>query len=198
MPEVTDGASKRRHQRIKTKLLGRYMLADGREAKCTVLDVSLGGVALAAPERGEVGEKIVLYIDQIGRIEGAIARHIPDGFAVALDVSTRTPERLARRLKEVVSGGKLTREPERRNEARIRLNGEASEHATADGRDYKVVDLSFTGADIKLAGGDRPPVGAVLELGKLKAKVVRHTAAGVAVKFIAPDGTLTRRVAEIG
>jgi hypothetical protein len=192
-------ANKRRHERVKTKLLGRYMLADGREAKCTVMDVSLGGVALTGEARGQVGENVVLYVDQIGRVEGTIVRQLDEGFAVVLDVSPKAPERLARRLNEIVAGGgKLAPEPERRSEPRIKLNGEATQRATADGREYKVVNLSFTGADVQLIGGERPAIGAVLELGKLRGKVVRHTAAGVAVKFIAPDGTLAKRLVDVG
>jgi hypothetical protein len=191
-------ANKRRHERVKTKLLGRYMLADGREAQCTVMDVSLGGVALTGEARGAIGENVVLYVDQIGRVEGTIVRQFDEGFAIVLDVPTRTPERLARRLKEIVSGGKLTPEPERRAEPRIKLNGEATHRATADGREYKVANLSFTGAEVKLLGGERPPIGAILELGKIRGKVIRHTEAGVAIRFIAPEGTLTTRMADIG
>ena len=40
---------RRRHQRVKVNLLGRYMLADRREFPCQVINMSPGGIALVAP-----------------------------------------------------------------------------------------------------------------------------------------------------
>ena len=36
---------RRRHQRVKVNLLGRYMLADRREFPCQVINMSPGGMA---------------------------------------------------------------------------------------------------------------------------------------------------------
>jgi hypothetical protein len=196
MSQSAMAANKRRHERIKTQLLGRYMLADGREAKCTVVDVSLGGVALAGPIRGDVGDSVVLYVDQIGRLEGKVARHIPDGFALQLDVSTRTTERLARRLQEVARGGKLAPTPERRDEARVKLDAADAPRGVSGSNPYEVLDLSITGADVKLTG-ERPPVGAIIKVGKLRGRVVRHTAGGVAIQFIDAPATLTKRLGDL-
>jgi PilZ domain len=48
---------RRRHQRVKVNLLGRYMLADRREFPCQVIDMSPGGMALIAPIAGQPGER---------------------------------------------------------------------------------------------------------------------------------------------
>ncbi|HXX07680.1 MAG TPA: PilZ domain-containing protein, partial [Pseudolabrys sp.] len=40
---------RRRHQRVRVNLLGRYMLADRREFPCQVVNMSPGGMALIAP-----------------------------------------------------------------------------------------------------------------------------------------------------
>ena len=40
---------KRRFQRVRVNLLGRYMLADRREFPCQVLDMSPGGMAIIGP-----------------------------------------------------------------------------------------------------------------------------------------------------
>ncbi|HZL60756.1 MAG TPA: PilZ domain-containing protein, partial [Pseudolabrys sp.] len=47
---------RRRHQRVKVNLLGRYMLADRREFPCQVVNMSPGGIALVAPVSGDPGE----------------------------------------------------------------------------------------------------------------------------------------------
>src|SRR5947209_12407956 len=44
---------RRRHHRAKVTVLGRYMLADKREYPCQTLDMSVGGVSLFAPVRGD-------------------------------------------------------------------------------------------------------------------------------------------------
>ena len=44
---------RRRYQRVRVNLLGRYMLADRREFPCQVVNMSPGGMALIAPVSGE-------------------------------------------------------------------------------------------------------------------------------------------------
>src|SRR3984957_1376384 len=89
---------RRRHQRVKVVLLGRYMLEDRREFPCQTIDMSPGGVALSAPVKGEIGSRVVVYIDHLGRIEGRIARHLDHGFALSLNVPLIKREKLADQL----------------------------------------------------------------------------------------------------
>ncbi len=44
--------------------------------------MSPGGMALIAPVNGKAGERVIVYVDHIGRLEGAIARQFPNGFAM--------------------------------------------------------------------------------------------------------------------
>jgi hypothetical protein len=61
-----------------------------------------------------------------------------------------------------------------------------------------VIDVSFTGADVKIAGR-RPAIGSLITVGRVRGRVVRHTEAGVAVEFVepVPGGTLTERLAAL-
>jgi hypothetical protein len=77
----------RRDPRKRATIHGRYMLADGREYPCRTFDISAGGVAIVSAVKGEVGERIVLYLDQVGRVEGTVVRHFGGGFAIALQAS---------------------------------------------------------------------------------------------------------------
>src|SRR5689334_25406637 len=79
----------RRFQRVRVNLLGRYMLADRREFPCQVLDMSPGGMAVIGPVSGSAGERIVAYIDQVGRREGTITRGLPNGFAMCIPATAR-------------------------------------------------------------------------------------------------------------
>ena len=84
LPRVIE---RRRHQRVKVNLLGRFMLENKTEYPCQVINMSPGGVALITPIRGEIGERVIAYIDHIGRIEGKIVRKIEGGFALTVDAT---------------------------------------------------------------------------------------------------------------
>src|SRR6204780_2059161 len=85
---------RRRFQRVKVNLLGRYMLADRREFPCQVIDMSPGGMALIAPVVGNVGERVIAYVDHLGRLEGLVSRHIHNGFAMTIGATPRKRDKL--------------------------------------------------------------------------------------------------------
>src|SRR5256884_3513852 len=80
---------KRRFQRVRVNLLGRYMLADRREFPCQVVDMSPGDIAVEAPVTGGPGQRVGAYIDHLGRIEGTITRVSPTGFAMSISATPR-------------------------------------------------------------------------------------------------------------
>src|SRR5690606_10655510 len=65
---------RRRFQRVDVNLLGRYMLSNRQEYPCQVVDMSPGGMALIAPVSAQVGERVIAYIDHVGRLEGVASR----------------------------------------------------------------------------------------------------------------------------
>src|SRR6187551_1306635 len=89
---------RRRHQRVRVNLLGRYMLADRREFPCQVINMSPGGIAFMAPVAGEVGDRVIAYVDHLGRLEGKIARTFQNGFAMTIAATSRKRDKLASQL----------------------------------------------------------------------------------------------------
>src|SRR6266404_6141655 len=75
---------RRRFQRVRVNVLGRYMLPDRREYPCQVANMSPGGMALIVPVSGQEGERVIAYIDHLGRLEGKIARLYQNGFAMTV------------------------------------------------------------------------------------------------------------------
>src|SRR3979411_1177858 len=75
---------RRRFQRVQVDLLGRYMLADRREFPCQVINMSPGGMALIAPVAGKPGERVIAYVDHVGRLEGVVARHFDNGLGMSI------------------------------------------------------------------------------------------------------------------
>src|ERR1700753_521287 len=78
-----------RFQRVKVSMLGRYMLADRREFPCQVLEMSPGDAVVVAPVAGNPGEKVIAYLDHLGRVEGQITESIEGGFVMDIGASPR-------------------------------------------------------------------------------------------------------------
>src|SRR5260370_28625312 len=109
---------RRRHQRVRVNLLGRYMLADRREFPCQVVNMSPGGMALMAPVVGQPGERVIAYVDHLGRLEGVIARLIDNGFAMTIAATVRKRDKLAAQL-TWLANRQILNLPEDRRHARI-------------------------------------------------------------------------------
>jgi len=183
-------AEKARFQRVKVSILGRYMLADRREFPCQVLEMSPGDAYVIAPVAGEVGEKVIAYIDHLGRIEGPIVGLIEGGFAMDVVASARKRDKLAAQLTWLANKDLLNLPEDRRHE-RVVPDNRHSNVVLDDGRRYncKIIDISLSGAAIELSV--RPALGTPITLGRMRARVVRHFANGVAVEFAASQEMIT-------
>jgi hypothetical protein len=175
---------RRRHQRVKVNLLGRYMLADRREFPCQVIDMSPGGMALIAPVAGEPGERIIAYVDHLGRLEGVIARRIENGFAMTIAATVRKRDKLAAQLTWLANRSILNL-PEDRRHGRFVPRNPMARLVLPNGTNVgcRIIDLSASGAAIKIADDLRPPVGSAVTIGKTQGRVVRHIEDGFAVEF---------------
>ena len=88
-------SDRRKLPRVKKRLHGRYLLADRWEHVCTVIDASPTAVALEAGVRGKIGDKVVVYFDAIGRVEGRIIRVLNEGFVMDMNGKSRAAAALA-------------------------------------------------------------------------------------------------------
>jgi hypothetical protein len=172
----------RRYQRVKVDLLGRYMLEDRREFPCQVVDMSPGGMAVIAPQCGRLGERVVAYIDHIGRLEGMIARIFPSGFSMTIAASARKRDKLAAQLTWLANRDILNL-PEDRRHQRVNTRDQTTTLRLENGVEEKcrIVDLSVSG--VAVISDYRPPLGALVRVGKAPGRVVRHLDNGFAVEF---------------
>jgi len=173
---------RRRFQRVRVNLLGRYMLADRREFPCQVTDMSPGGMAMIAPVSGQVGERVIAYVDHVGRLEGVIARQFQNGFAMTVAATSRKRDKLAAQLTWLANRHILNL-PEDRRHGRFTPRNPAARLILPNGLNVacRIIDLSASGAAIKT--DQRPEIGALVTLGKITGRVVRHLEEGFAVEF---------------
>ena len=176
------GSEGRRYQRVKVDLLGRYMLEDRREFPCQVVDMSPGGMAVIAPQCGKPGERVVAYIDHVGRLEGRIARTYPSGFSMTISASPRKRDKLAAQLTWLANRSSLDL-PEDRRHPRVPTPDQTATVRLESGGEEKcgIVDLSVSG--VAVISENRPPIGSVVRVGKAPGRVVRYLNDGYAVEF---------------
>jgi c-di-GMP-binding flagellar brake protein YcgR len=181
---------RRNFQRVRVKIYGRFMLEDRTEHSCQVLDMSPGNVALRADKVGQPGEKVIAYIDHIGRVEGVITRTLEDGFAMTIIASDRKKDKLAAQLTWLANKHELDLPEDRRHE-RIAPRNPLSTLQLTDGRQYqcRIIDLSLSGAAVEI--DVKPALGVQVILGTMRGQVVRHFDDGVAVEFAVVQRTET-------
>jgi len=174
---------KRRFQRVKVHLLGRYMLPDRREFPCQVINMSPGGLALLGPGIGNVGDRVIAYLDHIGRVEGKITRIIDNGFAMSVGATPRKRDKLAAQLTWLANRDILNL-PEDRRHDRIVPRNPICVLTLEDGMQMscRIIDLSLSGAAI--AAEKRPPLDTHVSLGRVQARVVRYLEDGFALEFL--------------
>jgi len=175
---------RRRHQRVKVNLLGRYMLADRREFPCQVVNMSPGGIALVAPVSGDPGERVIAYVDHLGRLEGKIARLLDTGFAMTVEATLRKRDKLAAQLTWLANRNILNL-PEDRRHGRFIPRKSSARLILPNGNNVtcRIIDLSESGTAVAISPELRPVVGAMVTIGKATGRVVRHIEDGFAVEF---------------
>lgn len=181
---VPRAEERRRHQRVKVDLLGRYMLADRREFPCQVINMSPGGMAVIAPVSGAVGERVIAYVDHLGRLEGTVARLFDNGFAMTISATSRKRDKLAAQLTWLANRTILNL-PEDRRHGRFTPKKQIARLILPNGTNVtcRVIDLSASGAAVAIAPDLRPAVGAAVTIGKTPGRVVRHIEDGFAIEF---------------
>jgi hypothetical protein len=181
----TRALERRRHQRVRVVLLGRFMLENHQEYPCQSMNISPGGIALLAPVQGYVGERVVIYLEHLGRLEGVIVRHFELGFAVSMSATRRKQDKLADQLTWLANRHELGLPEDRRHE-RITPRNASTVVRLMNGKTAaaRIIDISMSGAAINV--GIPIAIGASITLGSTPGRVVRHFGSGIGIEFLRP------------
>jgi hypothetical protein len=159
------------------------MRADREEYPCETIDISPGGVAFATTAEVAPGERIIAYMNQVGRIEGFVARRFVGGFAIRMKLPPLKVDKLAEQLTWLANRQALGM-PEDRRHDRITPRHTRAMVKLPSGRELlaKVIDISMSGAALQI--DFQAPIGSALSVGSTQAQVVRSFAGGFAVEFL--------------
>ena len=185
----------RLHKRVQIELGVRFLLANGAEHAGSVLNISAGGVLIAAQIVPKIGDRVIVYVDEIGRLEGNVVRTGENSFALILTVPQVKRERIVETLTFL-----LNRNPDHLDENRRATRVPSTtvgRCSMPDGRELpcRIIDLSLTGVSLEIMS--RPAIGESVMVGRMRGRVARHHATGIAVEFldVAPRGSLSEQLA---
>src|SRR5439155_26290394 len=130
-----------------------------------VVDMSPGGMAVIAPVNGKAGERVIAYIDHIGRLEGSIVRQFANGFAMTIAATPRKRDKLAAQLTWLANRHILGL-PEDRRHGRVTPHNPFARLILPNGVNVAVrlIDISQSGAAVTTE--QRPEIGAPVTIGK--------------------------------
>ena len=179
----TSTMERRRHHRVPVEMFGRYMLQNRQDFPCQTVDISPGGILICAPVLGAMGERVVVYLDHLGRLEGMITRLAPDGFSMSVTATSRKRDKVAAQLTWLANRKALGLPEDRRHERIIPRVTRAILTINNDRQvPCRVIDVSMSGTAVSM--DERPPLGTPVLIGTMPARVVRLFDGGVALEFL--------------
>jgi hypothetical protein len=184
-----EGLDRRRHRRVLWQVPVRGLTGSGEEFTCNTIDVCAGGIRINLARPLEKGENLVLYVEDIGRVEGVIVRVLNEvGYAVEFRVPQRKREKIADALTWLVNKDKLGLTDERIDERRSAAGQVIAIHGKGISIACAVADVSLFGVALKTAG-PRPMIGDRVQIGERAGTCVRYIDGGFAVDFRTLHGT---------
>lgn len=166
---------------MEVSLTGRFMVEDTKEYPCVVFNMSPGGMAVRAPFSPRIGERVISYIEQLGGLDGTVARTFEGGFAVEFKISARKRERIANVL-TWYSSGEHSVEDRMHERYAPRIADQKLILPTGQVYPCRVIDISLSGASI--ATRLRPDIDSLVILARHRGRVVRHHDEGFAIQFV--------------
>lgn len=163
-------------------MFGRYMLADKSEHVCQIRDLTPDNARFSGAQPAAVGEHIIAYIEQIGRVEGDVTGSDGETFDVMFTVPASKRDKIAAKL-NWLQNHEDDGTPDQRRHTRHEPRDTSTVLSLPDGRSYEceILDISLSGAAIKAPV--IPSIGTQVTLGKTRGTVTRVHECGVGIEF---------------
>lgn len=178
-----ENAERRRFRRVSWSVRVRGLASDGAEFTATTVDVCAGGLRINLARPLSKGEPLVLYIDEIGRVEGIVARVLPEiGYAIEFRVPPRKRDKIADQLTWMINRDRLGLSDEREAERRLGRGDVVASYGRGVVIACTVVDVSIFGVALRTTG-PRPLIGERVTIGERSGTCIRYVDGGFAVDF---------------
>lgn len=164
-------------------LSGRYLDGSGAERDCTLRGNSPETIEITGSHKPFPGERVICRIPGLGLIIGRALKPVGGAFRLELEAGHAQRERIAARLAWHAAQGDGTldqREAVRVVPIRTKVIV-AWEGAEVSGH---LRDVSANSAFVNLS--PCPEIGTTVTIGRRRARVVRRTESGIAVRFVLP------------
>ena len=96
---------RRREPRIIVSVAARFALANRRDIQgnrrefaCRIVDISSSAMTLLTPVNGTLGERVIMYCDEFGNLEGVIIRLLDRGFVMQLNTTAEERRNLSDKI----------------------------------------------------------------------------------------------------
>lgn len=173
---------RRRHRRVPLSISGTLLDSRNQEHPFDILDASAGGLRIKTDARCMIGEKVVLYCQSIGRLQGSVARRLDGELAISMNLTPLKKDKLIEALTWQINKDQLQLEDTRRAE-RFNATGEVvCELSNGRKLQCRALDISLLGMSLATSG-KRPMLGEPVSIGRYKGFVARYTDQGFAVDF---------------
>lgn len=179
-----DAAERRNQARTHVGLKGKLFVPQRNvEDDCTVIDFSTDGAGVKCAGSAPIGTRVVLYVECFGRFDGVVVRRDRVRLGVEFQASKVKRERTRDQIADFVAHGMVSHVP-LRSTLRAKEIPPFKYFVAEDGTkvDCEIIDIALAGASLRTAV--RPEIGQTLAFGETPARVVRHTAGGIAVEFV--------------
>lgn len=174
---------RRLHRRVPWATRARGLTEDGVEFNARTVDICAGGIRIIADQPLRMGETLVLYLDDIGRVEGSVVRPLAETeYAVVLSHPRRKREKIADQLTWLINRDRLQLTEERGAERRTGGGQVLVEFGQGMSVACAVIDISIFGAALR-TNGPRPMLGVKVKVGERSGTCVRFFEGGFAVDF---------------
>lgn len=174
---------------LTVRVPGRFSLSSRRDQRgnrrlfaCRAVKISQSRLMLATPIIGPIGERVIAFFEEFGKLHGPIARVFNGGMVMKIASTTEERSRLLRRLIWLEQNTKYGN-PDLRAHKRIIPNEPISTLVYPDGKTLEcfVIDISASGTAV--SADVVPDIGSVIAVGQVPGRVVRHFPEGFAVQF---------------
>lgn len=172
--------------------MGRYMLPNKQEFRCRTIDMSVGGLLIHCAVPPYRGQRVVVYLDELGRVEGTATRVTRDTFALSISSTSLKRERITAALTWLANSEELEMQESRASKRIEPLVKEAT-LTLGNGKSATIVIGEFSLSGLTIKTELALPTDSRVMIGRRPAQVVRAIDGGYALHFQTPlkDDELT-------